>query len=377
MGRALELASAGRGRVSPNPLVGALLVREGEVVGEGYHEGPGEPHAEAVALRRAGSAARGATLFVTLEPCRHHGRTPPCTDAIVAAGVSRVVFAVRDPHPEAGGGAEALEAAGVTVERGLLGDEAVDLNAPFLWRVATGRPFVVLKLAQSLDGRIAAGPGERTQLTGETVWQEVHRLRADADAVLVGRGTAATDDPLLTGRGEPGPRPAVRVVLDCAASLAPTSRLATTARDAPVLVVAATDAPVERIDTLRALGVEVEMAPCLSAGRLDPVAVLDLLAARDVNSVLVEGGAEIARSFLAADLVERFVQYVVPVWLGERGVPVAGVPVAGAPAAAPDARGAPPVSAPKWQLVDLACTGDDARLTWQRRAAFDALRAAA
>lgn len=363
MGRALELASRGRGRVSPNPLVGAVIVRKDEAVGEGHHEGPGEPHAEVVALRSAGADARGATLFVTLEPCRHHGRTPPCTDAIISAGVARVVFAARDPHPEAGGGGAALEASGVAVERGLLRDEAVDLNAPFLWRVATGRPFVILKLAQSLDGRIATGPGQRTPLTGEAAWREVHRLRADADAVLVGRGTAAADDPLLTSRAEAVPRPAVRVVLDGAASLAPTSRLATTARETPVLVIAAPDAPAERIASLRALGVEVETVPRVSAGRLDPAAVLDLLSARDMNSVLVEGGAEVASSFLAAGLVERFVQYVAPAWLGERGVPVSGASDAGAPGS--------------WQLVDVARAGDDARLTWERRAAFDALRAAA
>jgi diaminohydroxyphosphoribosylaminopyrimidine deaminase/5-amino-6-(5-phosphoribosylamino)uracil reductase len=364
MRRALELAAHGRGLVSPNPLVGAVVLRDGVLMGEGFHAGPGESHAEVLALREAGEAARGGTLYVSLEPCRHHGRTPPCTDAIIAAGVARVVFAARDPHPEAGGGAGTLEAAGVTVERGLLRDEAVELNAPFLWRVATGRPLVILKFAQSLDGRIAARRGRRTPLTGEASLADVHGLRAGVDAVLVGRNTVATDDPLLTSRGGP---PAVRVVLDSEASLARTSRLAATVGDAPVLVVTAPEAPAKRTEGLRALGIEVEAVPRAPNGGLDPAAVLGLLGARGMNSVLVEGGAEVAHSFLAAGLVERFVQYVAPVWLGEAGVPMFG------PVEATGTGGGDSL----WRLAGVARVGADARLTWERRAAFDALREAA
>lgn len=362
MRRALELAEGGRGQVSPNPLVGAVLERDGELVGEGFHARLGEAHAEAAALEAAGEAARGATLHVTLEPCDHHGRTPPCTDAIVAAGVRRVVYAVHDPHPEGGGGAAALRAAGIEVEAAELdaAKAAIRQNAAFLWSVVAGRPFVVLKLAQSIDGKIAAGAGERTSITGDAAWDLVHRLRADADAVLVGRGTVTADDPDLTARAATRPRlQPIRVVLDSAASLASDSALVAGAADAPVLVVTAGDVHPDRLAVLRDAGVESAVARRTPDGLLDPLAVLRVLHERGVRQVLVEGGARTADSFLAAGLVERFHQFVAPWLMGPDGVP-AFVDAEGGE------RGA-------WRLADAARAGADAHLVWERAAAFDRL----
>jgi diaminohydroxyphosphoribosylaminopyrimidine deaminase/5-amino-6-(5-phosphoribosylamino)uracil reductase len=360
MRRALELAEGGRGQVSPNPLVGAVVERDDHVVGEGFHARLGGPHAEALALEAAGDAARGATLHVTLEPCDHHGRTPPCTDAIVAAGVRRVVYAVCDPHPDGAGGAAALRAAGVEVEAAARDatKAAVRQNAAFLWSVIAGRPFVVLKLAQSIDGKIAAAAGERTAITGDEAWERVHRLRADADAVLVGRGTVTTDDPDLTARAETRPRvQPVRVVLDSAASLASHSALVAGAGDAPVLVVTAGDVHPDRLAALRAAGVESAVARRMPNGLLDPLAVLRVLHERGVRQVLVEGGARTADSFLAAGLVERFHQFVAPWFMGPGGVPAYVDAESGE-------RGA-------WRLAEAVRAGADAHLVWERTAAFN------
>ena len=362
MRRALELAEGGRGHVSPNPLVGAVLVRDGEIVGEGFHARPGGPHAEIEALGAAGERARGATLHVTLEPCDHHGRTTPCTAAIAAAGVGRVVYAIRDPHPGAGGGAGALRAAGVDVAPAAreLTRAAVRQNAAFLWSVVAGRPFVVLKLAQSIDGKIAAAPGERTTITGSEAWERVHRLRADADAVLVGRGTVTADDPHLTARSDEPPRvQPVRVVLDSLASLASDRALVAGAEDAPVLVVTAGDVHPDRLDALQQAGVESAVARRSPDGLLDPLAVLRVLHERGLRSVLVEGGARTADSFLEAGLVERFHQFVAPWFIGPDGVPAFIDAEVGR-------RGA-------WRLAEVARAGADAHLVWERAAAFDRL----
>lgn len=366
MRRALELAERGRGQVSPNPLVGAVVVQDGRIVGEGYHARPGAPHAEVVALEAAGSAARGATLYVTLEPCRHHGRTPPCTDAIVAAGVRRVVYAVSDPHAEAAGGAEALRFADVAVEKADAGatEAAVRQNAAFLWSEMAGRPLVMLKLGMTIDGKLATGFGQRTAITGATAWERVHRLRADADAVLVGRGTVSADDPRLTARTEATPRvQPVRVVLDSLASLAFDSALVAGADDAPVLVVTAGDAHPDRLAVLEAAGVETEIAPRTPDGLLDPHAVLRRLHERGLRSVLVEGGARTADSFLAENLVERFHQFVAPWFIGPDGVPAFVDVGPGEPGA--------------WRLAEVERAGEDAHLVWERRAAFDRLLGAA
>lgn len=366
MRRALELAARGRGHVSPNPLVGAVVVRDGRIVGEGWHAEVGGPHAEVSALGAAGEAARGATLYVTLEPCRHHGRTPPCTEAIVAAGVGRVVYATSDPHPAAAGGAEALRGAGIEVVHAAadVAGAAVEQNAAFLWSATVGRPFVALKLAVSIDGMIAAAPRERTDLTSGPARELAHELRAEADAVLVGRGTVSADDPRLTARGALRPRvPPLRVVLDASAKLSPDSALAATTDEAPVLVFVAGSASPAKLTELRAAGVEITVVPQAGAGLLDPAAVLDELHRRGVRSLLVEGGARVAASFLDAGLVERFHQFVAPRFLGSGGVPAF--------------RELSPARDAAWALARAERIGEDAHLVWERRSAFDRLRAGA
>ena len=236
MRRALAEAERGRGGVEPNPLVGAVVVHEGRAVGVGHHARFGGPHAEVVALEAAGVAARGATLYVTLEPCCHQGKTPPCTEAVLAAGIRRVVAAMTDPFPKvAGGGFARLEAAGLEVESGLLDTEARRLNAPYLKRLATGRPYVTAKWAMTLDGKTATASGDSRWISGPRSRMLVHELRGRMDAILVGIGTALADDPQLTAR-PPGPRRAARVVLDSAGTAPPDSRLARTAREIPVWV---------------------------------------------------------------------------------------------------------------------------------------------
>lgn len=322
MRRALELAERGRGRVAPNPMVGAVVVRDGAVVGEGWHREHGGDHAEVEALRDAGGRARGATVYVTLEPCTHRGKTPPCTEALLEAGVGRVVVGCRDPHPDAGGGAVRLRDAGVEVTTGVAGREAARLNAPFLWRQAAGGPFVSLKLALSLDARIARTPGDRTDVTGEEAWARVHRLRASHRAVLVGRRTAEVDDPRLTARGDVEPRrPPVRVVLDSRLRLDPGSTLARTAGDAPVWALCAPGADAGRRERLEEAGVRVLEVEAAGDGEgLRPGAVTDRLGREGVGSVLVEGGGRVAASFLSAGRVQRMHLLYAPVAYGPRGV---------------------------------------------------------
>lgn len=315
MRRALALAAGGWGRVAPNPLVGAVVVREdGEVVGEGFHAEHGGPHAEVAALRRAGEAARGATLYVTLEPCAHHGKTPPCTDAILAAGVRRVVFAAFDPNPRAAGGGEVLRRAGVEVAAGVEAQAALDLDGAFFHaHTRSGRPWVALKLALSLDGRVADRAGRSAWITGEEARAEVHRLRAGFDAVAVGIGTALADDPQLTVReGDPPRRPPARVVFDRRLRLPPEGYLARTARELPVLAVAAPDAPAERRRALEGLGVRVVPASTLEEG-------LRALRERGIGSIFCEGGALLAGALLEAEAVDRLHLFYAPLFLGAEG----------------------------------------------------------
>ncbi|MBM4068734.1 MAG: bifunctional diaminohydroxyphosphoribosylaminopyrimidine deaminase/5-amino-6-(5-phosphoribosylamino)uracil reductase RibD [Planctomycetes bacterium] len=306
MRRALELAAHGRGHVEPNPLVGAVIVRDGVVVGEGWHQRFGEAHAEIHALTQAGAAARGATLFVTLEPCCHQGKTPPCTDAIVAAGIARVVAAMRDPYPQvAGVGAERLRAAGIPVDLGSCETEARRLNAPYLKLIHTGLPFVHAKWAMTLDGKIASRAGDSKWISNESSRRRTHQLRGRMDAVIVGIGTALADDPLLTARPA-GPRTPCRVLFDSQARLPLTSKLATTARQTPMLIVAAEQAPAERIAGLRATGCEVLALP----GRPDVLGLLRELGRRRFTNVLLEGGSALLGSFLdaaAIDAVHAFI----------------------------------------------------------------------
>jgi diaminohydroxyphosphoribosylaminopyrimidine deaminase/5-amino-6-(5-phosphoribosylamino)uracil reductase len=317
MQRALELAERGRFTVSPNPMVGCVIVTDGQVVGEGWHEAPGRPHAEVAALTAAGAAARGATAYTTLEPCTHTGRTPPCVDALVRAGVSRVVIACADPNPVASGGAEALRHAGFAVEVGLLREEAERLNEVFFHGVRTHRPFVWLKSAVSLDGRVAAADGSSQWLTGAAARRRGHELRGRVDAVLVGSGTVLADDPQLTVRldGWRARQPS-RVVLDGRGRSPAAARVFDGQARSVVLV-----APGVRPDALLRAGVDVVEVPTGADGHLDPPAVLSALWARGVRSVLVEGGPTVVSAFLTSGCYERVVVHVAPLLLGEHGRP--------------------------------------------------------
>ncbi|HEX6944037.1 MAG TPA: bifunctional diaminohydroxyphosphoribosylaminopyrimidine deaminase/5-amino-6-(5-phosphoribosylamino)uracil reductase RibD [Gemmatimonadaceae bacterium] len=310
MARALELAQLGWGQVSPNPLVGAVVVNDGVVVGEGAHRRFGAAHAEVEALQAAGERARRATLYATLEPCAHHGKTPPCVDAIIRAGVSRVVVAVRDPNPQAGGGIEQLRAAGVRVDVGVLAEEATELNAPFLHAFRSDRPWVTLKLAVSLDGAIAQASRTTSWLTGPESRRRVHHLRAGSDAIAVGMGTVLADDPLLTVRDADPPRVApTRVIFSRTGRLPLTSRMAQRSHEAPVIVFAsALDPSYEH--SLRSLGVEAIAASSL-------MEALQILRARGIQSLLAEGGASLTASLLEHDVVDRLVLFQAPIVLGE------------------------------------------------------------
>lgn len=321
MRRALRLAAEGWGRVHPNPMVGALVVRDGTVIAEGFHGEYGKAHAEVEALDRAGERAEGGTLYVSLEPCSHHGKTPPCTEAIVRAGVSRVVFAASEPWAVAGGGAERLRRAGIEVVGGVLDDEARGQNAAYFHWAEVGTPFVALKLAQSLDGRISARPGVRTDITGKDAVRRVHRLRAGFDAILVGGETARVDDPMLTVRWDRPPRvPPVRVVVGSGAGLGPSACLLQTLEQAPLWLIAPDDAPADRIRALESAGARVSTLPRTSADGVDPRAILATLAENGIRSVLCEGGARLAGTLLRADLVQRLHLHIAPILLGEGAV---------------------------------------------------------
>lgn len=333
MRRALELAARGRGAVEPNPMVGAVVVRDGTVVGEGWHQRYGGPHAEVHALRAAGEAARGATLYVTLEPCCHHGKTPPCTYAVLTAGVSRVVVAMADPFPRvAGGGIALLRQAGVTVDVGLCEEDARRLNAPYLTLLATGRPWVIAKWAMTLDGRIATRTGDSQWISNETSRAVVHAIRGRVDGVLVGVGTALADDPRLTAR-PPGVRTATRIVLDSRLRLPVTSLLVQTAREVPTLVVTTEQAPSDRWAALVERGCEVQVVPAVG-GRASVAALLDDLGRRRFTNVLVEGGGEVLGSLLDAGAIDEVHVFVAAALVGDGVPPVRGRGVATIAAAA-------------------------------------------
>jgi diaminohydroxyphosphoribosylaminopyrimidine deaminase/5-amino-6-(5-phosphoribosylamino)uracil reductase len=319
MQRALVLAERGRGLTSPNPLVGAVVVQEGRVVGEGAHLRAGGPHAEVIALQAAGDAARGATLYVTLEPCAHQGRTPPCAPAVARAGVARVVVALADPNPlVVGGGAELLRAAGIAVELGVLAAEAERQNRAWLTAVRRRRPHVTLKAAATLDGKLADGHGTSKWITGEAARLHAHRLRAESDAVVVGATTAQRDDPALTVRlSEPWPREPYRVVLDTGARLSPVARLIRAGTPARAIVAAGPEAPEGRVQALQAAGARVLRCPTRE-GRVDLTALLERLFELEVRAVLIEGGGETHAAFLEAGMVDRVALFLAPLLLGGR-----------------------------------------------------------
>ena len=309
MRRAIELARLGAGHVEPNPQVGAVIVDDRlQLVAEGFHERYGAAHAEVAAIAAAGEGARGATLYVTLEPCCHMGKTPPCTEAVIAAGLKKVVVGAQDPFPQvAGRGLARLREAGLTVEVGLLEMEVRGLIAPFRKLVETGLPWVHAKWAMTLDGRIASRTGASKWISNAASRAVVHSLRGRMDAIVIGRGTALADDPLLTARPA-GPRVAARVVFDSRAQLHPDSQLVRTAGAAPVIVAAGPQAPSERIRALRERGVEVlEMDPdrCTIGGHPAARAVVEELGRRRFTNILVEGGAELLGAFFDSRLVDE------------------------------------------------------------------------
>jgi diaminohydroxyphosphoribosylaminopyrimidine deaminase/5-amino-6-(5-phosphoribosylamino)uracil reductase len=320
MARAIELAARGEGFVEPNPMVGCTIVRDGETVGEGFHERFGGPHAEIMALASAGERARGATLYVTLEPCCHQGKTGPCSQALIRAGVGTVVIAQRDPFPKVDGcGIAELEAAGIAVEVGLLEPEARELNAPYLKLVSAARPWIIAKWAMTLDGKLATHTADSRWISCDASRAIVHRLRGRVDGVLIGRGTAAADDPLLTAR-PPGPRTAARIVLDSLASLDPASQLARTAHEAPVIVAASRQASADKCQRLTAAGCEVVVCEGSNpAERLDWL--LLELGRRRMTNILVEGGGQLLGSLLDARQIDEVHAFIAPKLVGGQHAP--------------------------------------------------------
>jgi diaminohydroxyphosphoribosylaminopyrimidine deaminase/5-amino-6-(5-phosphoribosylamino)uracil reductase len=330
MARALALAMLGEGRVEPNPMVGCVIVQGRQIVGEGFHAEFGGPHAEVAALEQAGEAARGGTLYVTLEPCCHHGKTPPCTEAMIRAGVVRVVAAVEDPYPEVGGrGITALRAAGVKCDVGTLASEARQALAPYRKLIMTGQPWIIAKWAMTLDGKIATKSGDSRWISSEASRQVVHQLRGRVDAILVGSGTAYRDDPLLTARPAnlaDVKRTAARVVVDSAATISTSSRLVQTARDLPLLLAVGEEAPPPACEQLASVGVEV--VRCGGGSHAQRIAsLLDELGRRRMTNVLVEGGGGLFGSLFDSRLVDEVHVFLSPKMIGGEAAfsPIGGI----------------------------------------------------
>ena len=356
MRRALALAAGARRRTPPNPWVGCVVARDGEIVGEGATQPPGGPHAEVEALREAGERARGATAYVTLEPCSHHGRTPPCVEALLGAGIARAVVALEDPDPQVRGtGIAGLRARGVTVDLGIERDDAVRLLAPYLTHREFGRPSTVVKIAMSIDGRIAARDGTSRWITGDAARADAHELRADSQAVMVGAGTAIADRPSLTARDtrEPVVRLPLRVVLDATGRVPAHGPLFDTSV-APTLVVTTAAASDEATSAWLAAGAKVQtVQPAATGTGVDLLATLECLAGLGVLQALVEGGSQLAGAFVTAGLADRIVAYVAPTILGRDGSP--GFDLAGPTTIA---------DAPRLRLDAVTRLGDDVRLDY-------------
>ncbi|MGB9700806.1 MAG: bifunctional diaminohydroxyphosphoribosylaminopyrimidine deaminase/5-amino-6-(5-phosphoribosylamino)uracil reductase RibD [Thermodesulfobacteriota bacterium] len=321
---ALRLAEKGRGLTNPNPMVGAVVVKDGEIVGRGYHHQAGQAHAEILALREAGARARGATLYLNLEPCAHFGRTPPCTEAILKAGIKRVVAGMIDPNPLVSGrGIARLRAAGVKVEAGLLAEECRQLNAPFVKYITTGKPLITLKVALSMDGKVATNLGEARWISSAESRAYVHRIRHNADAVMVGIGTVLQDDPLLTVRlpALKNPRQPLRVVVDSRLRIPLKSQIVKTAKYYPTLVATTNSAPLSRIKKLAKAKVEVLTISKDRQGKVNLIALMEELAKRGILSVLLEGGPTLNASALQGKLVDRLLFFIAPKLIGGEKAP--------------------------------------------------------
>ena len=323
MQRALDLARQAKGRTSPNPLVGAVIVKDGKVIGEGYHKKAGTAHAEVHALNAAGENAKGATLYTNLEPCCHWGRTPPCTEALIRAGIAHVYVAEVDPNPSvAGKGVQQLQNAGINVHVGVCEQEASDLNEVHRKYIQTGKPFVILKTAMSLDGKIATASGESQWITSEASRQRGHEVRDVVDVILVGRGTVERDNPSLTTRlkNRKG-QDAIRIVLDSHGKICTDARIFNAQSEAGVIVAVTAEAPPENVDALEKAGAEVITVPASHGNQVCFKSLMKILGKREVTSVLIEGGGEINASAIAAGVVDKVMCFVAPKLIGGQDAP--------------------------------------------------------
>ncbi|WP_460274920.1 bifunctional diaminohydroxyphosphoribosylaminopyrimidine deaminase/5-amino-6-(5-phosphoribosylamino)uracil reductase RibD [Celeribacter sp. ULVN23_4] len=355
MRHALSLAARGLGRTWPNPAVGCVIVKNGRIVGRGWTQPGGRPHAEVVALKQAGGAARGAIAYVTLEPCSHHGKTPPCSEALIAAGLSRVVVALGDPDPRVNGrGFAMLQEAGIEVVTGVCEEEARVAQQGFLSKVTLGRPMITLKLAMSWDGRIATATGESQWITGPMARRRVHAMRASHDAVLVGGGTARADDPSLTVRGLGVAHQPIRLVMSRRLDLPLDSLLARTAHDIPVWILHGPDAAPELVSAWQQLGAELIEVP-VAYGQIDPQAALQALGARGLTRVFCEGGGALAASLLSAGLADHVALFTAGLGIGAEGMPGLG------------ALGLDRLqNAPRYHLDKIEQIGPDALTLWSK-----------
>ena len=360
MARALHLAERGLYTTTPNPRVGCVIVKNGQIIGEGWHQKAGAPHAEINALMQAGPASLGATVYVTLEPCSHHGRTPPCADALIGAGVAKVIAAIQDPNPNVSGqGLARLKAAGITVEHGLLAAQSHDLNAGFVKRMVLGHPYVRIKTASSLDGKTALSSGESKWITGEAARADVHRLRARSCAILTGINTVLADNPQLNVRGmdasrldeiSEASRQPVKVIVDSTLRTPPDARILQGAKT----IIACTEPDTKKTATLEAAGAEILCLPGAD-GRVNLHALLSRLAQKGINEVMTEAGPRLNGSLLTAGLVDEWVQYVAPCLLGSDARPLFELHE---PATMQNRL--------NWKLVDQRMIDSDLRLTWRK-----------
>ncbi|OIO87527.1 MAG: riboflavin biosynthesis protein RibD [Candidatus Aquicultor secundus] len=325
MKRAVELAEMGRGTTSPNPMVGALILKDGRVIAEGYHQKAGEPHAEINAFNNATEDVEGATMVVSLEPCNHHGRTPPCSEAIINAGIKKVIVGMIDPNPKcAGGGIKRLRDAGIEIEYGVLSDVVAKQNEVFIKYITTGRPFVVLKAAVSLDGKIAQSPERATAITGEAARKRAHELRNQYDAIMVGIGTVTVDNPQLTTRLErENTRNPVRIIVDSKARIPLSSKIVSTAHDVRTIIATTSFASLANIEDLKVRGLEIIKLETWD-GTVDVELLLEELGSREISSILVEGGGKLAASFVKAGLVDKYMIFIAPKFIGKQGVDLIG-----------------------------------------------------